>query len=94
MSTNPVDRSLLRLLLYYVLLVLGAVILARYVPAVHRAVSLEGPPPGMTAKSCCAPASMNALTASDATSTNPSESTIPIEYRVSKMARKRVFFFF
>jgi len=50
MSTNPVDRSLLRLLLYYVLLVLGAVILARYVPAVHRAVSLEGPPPGMTAK--------------------------------------------
>jgi len=50
MTTNPVDRSLLRLLLYYVLLVLGAVILARYVPAVHRAVSLEGPPPGMTAK--------------------------------------------
>jgi hypothetical protein len=52
MTTNPVDRSLLRLLLYYVLLVLGAVILARYVPAVHRAVSLEGegPAPGMTAK--------------------------------------------
>src|SRR2546429_5072976 len=52
MMLNPVDRSLLRLLLYYVLLVLSAVILARYVPAVRRAVSLEGegPPPGMTAK--------------------------------------------
>ena len=38
MMLNPVDRSLLRLLLYYVLLVLSAVILARYVPAVRRAV--------------------------------------------------------
>ena len=52
MSLNPVDRSLLRLLLYYVLLVAGTIVLARYVPAVRRAVSLEaeGPPPGMTAK--------------------------------------------
>ena len=50
MSLNPVDRSLLRLLLYYVLLVAGTIVLARYVPAVRRAVSLEGPPPGITAK--------------------------------------------
>src|SRR5256884_8244612 len=50
MSPNPVDRSLLRLLLYYVLLVLGTIVLARYVPAVRQAVSLEGPPPGITAK--------------------------------------------
>jgi uncharacterized protein DUF4956 len=51
MSLNPADRSLLQLLLYYVLLVLGTVILARYVPAVRHAVSLEGgPPPGVTAK--------------------------------------------
>src|SRR2546429_3976895 len=50
MSPTPVDRSLLRLLLYYVLLVAGTIVLARYVPAVRRAVSLEGPPPGITAK--------------------------------------------
>src|SRR3989454_1789773 len=50
MSLNPVDRSLLRLLLYYVLLVAGTIVLARYVPAVRHAVSLEGPPPGITAK--------------------------------------------
>src|SRR5437773_153381 len=50
MMLNPVDRSLLRLLLYYVLLVAGTIVLARYVPAVRRAVSLEGPPPGITAK--------------------------------------------
>src|SRR5213082_2952355 len=50
MSPNPVDRSLLRLLLYYVLLVLGTIVLARHVPAVRQAVSLEGPPPGITAK--------------------------------------------
>src|SRR2546423_2451391 len=50
MMLNPVDRSLLRLLLYYVLLVLGTIVLARYVPAVRRAVSLEGPPPGITAR--------------------------------------------
>src|SRR5437762_6546472 len=49
-SLNSVDRSLLRLLLYYVLLVLGTIVLARYVPAVRQAVSLEGPPPGITAK--------------------------------------------
>src|SRR3989475_3241077 len=50
MMLNPVDRSLLRLLLYYVLLVASTIVLARYVPAVRRAVSLEGPPPGITAK--------------------------------------------
>src|SRR5205809_823436 len=50
MMLNPVDRSLLRLLLYYVLLVAGTIVLARYVPTVRRAVSLEGPPPGITAK--------------------------------------------
>src|SRR5438132_592828 len=40
MSLNPVDRSLLRLLLYYVLLVAGTIVLARYVPAVRRALAL------------------------------------------------------
>src|SRR5204863_70336 len=49
-SLNSVDRSLLRLLLCQVLLVLGTIVLARYVPAVRQAVSLEGPPPGITAK--------------------------------------------
>ncbi len=50
MTLNPVDRSLLRLLLYYIFLVVGTMVVGRYVPAVRHAISLEGPPPGITAK--------------------------------------------
>ena len=50
MTLNPVDRSLLRLLLYYILLVVGTMVVGRYVPAVRQAVSLEGPPLGMTSR--------------------------------------------
>src|SRR3989475_8866620 len=50
MTLTPVDRSLLRLLLYYIFLVVGAMVVGRYVPAVRHAISLEGPPPGITAK--------------------------------------------
>ncbi|PYP21696.1 MAG: hypothetical protein DMD55_20080, partial [Gemmatimonadetes bacterium] len=50
MTLNPVDRSLLRLLLYYILLVVGTMVVGRYVPAVRHAVSLEGPPLGMTSR--------------------------------------------
>src|SRR2546429_802814 len=52
MMLNPVDGPRRGLLLYSAPLVAGTIVLARYVPAVRRAVSLEGegPPPGMTAK--------------------------------------------
>src|SRR5436305_12180915 len=50
MTLNPVDRSLLRLLLYYILLVVGTMVVGRYVPAVRQAVSLEGPPLGLTSR--------------------------------------------
>src|SRR2546427_13243390 len=50
MTLTPVDRSLLRLLLYYIFLVVGAMVVGRYVRAVRQAVALEGPPPGITAK--------------------------------------------
>jgi len=49
MTVDPVNRSLLRLLVYYVLLVAGTLVLERYSPAVREAVSVEVPP-GLTAK--------------------------------------------
>lgn len=47
-SSNPVDRSLLRLLLYYALLTAGTLLLMRHSPAVREAVSVDLPP-GMSA---------------------------------------------
>lgn len=49
MSLDPTTRSLVRLLLYYVLLVAGTLILERYSPAVRDAVSTEVPT-GISAK--------------------------------------------
>ncbi len=43
MHLDPINRSLLRLVLYYALLVAGTLVLARYSPAVREAVSVELP---------------------------------------------------
>jgi hypothetical protein len=43
MYIEPVTRSLLRLLLYYVALVVAALVLARYAPAVRDAIAFEMP---------------------------------------------------
>ncbi len=41
MSLDPVNRSLVRLVFYYVVLVIVAVVLERNVPAVRHVISLE-----------------------------------------------------
>ncbi|HEX4627723.1 MAG TPA: DUF4956 domain-containing protein [Gemmatimonadales bacterium] len=43
MSLDPVNRSLVRLILYYAVLVVGTLVLERNVPAVREAVTLEVP---------------------------------------------------
>lgn len=48
MTLDPVTRSLLRLLLYYALLVVGTLLLEPYSPAVREAVVFQVPP-GLTA---------------------------------------------
>ncbi len=49
MSLDPINRSLVRLVFYYVVLVIVAVVLERNVPAVRQVISLEVSP-GMSAK--------------------------------------------
>jgi Domain of unknown function (DUF4956) len=49
MSFDPVNRSLVRLVLYYAVLVAATLVLERYVPAVREAVTLEAPA-GTTAR--------------------------------------------
>jgi Domain of unknown function (DUF4956) len=49
MSFDPVNRSLVRLVLYYAVLVAATLVLERYVPAVREAVTLEMPA-GATAR--------------------------------------------
>src|SRR5437773_5040109 len=75
MMLNPVDRSLLRLLLYYVLLVAGTIVLARYMTAVSRAVSIEGPPTGNTAKEVRRTLEEGGSATGDATAARPTPAT-------------------
>lgn len=49
MSLDPINRSLARLVFYYVVLVIAAVVLERNVPAVRQVVALEVSP-GMSAR--------------------------------------------